>query len=507
MRNKILTKEVLRKKLDLIKKKGRKVVHCHGTFDLLHLGHIKHLSNAKKYGDILIVTITDDKYINKGPGRPYFKSKQRAEVLSSLESVDYVVINHDFTSTKIIKFLRPNVYCKGPDYINQKNDVTNEIKNEIRAIKSVGGKVVFTKDDTYSSSSLINQFSDLYSKKTLETFKKIKKKYNLSDIKQLIQKFKDLKILVIGEIIIDEYIFCESLGKSGKEPVLTFKNLESERYLGGAAAISRHLAGFCKKVTLLSMIGEKSENLNEIKKGMPSNVNLKLLKKKNSPTIIKKRYIDKISLSKILGVYSINDDLISTNQEQDLLLKIKNLIKKNDMIIVADYGHGFLTKEAANLITKSKKFVALNAQINSANIGYKTMKNYKDLDFVVINQREIQHELRDKHSNVETLMKKLANELKIKNLVVTRGVDGAILYNSINKKFYYSDAFTKNTIDKIGAGDAMLSLISMFLKTNSSNDLALLAGSLAASQSTQTLANKKVVNKIDLIKSLEHILK
>ena len=101
----------------------------------------------------------------------------------------------------------------------------------------------------------------------------------------------------------------------------------------------------------------------------------------------------------------------------------------------------------------------------------------------------------------------LIKEYSFKNLVVTRGVDGAILYNSINKKFYYSDAFTKNTIDKIGAGDAMLSLISMFLKTNSSNDLALLAGSLAASQSTQTLANKKVVNKIDLIKSLEHILK
>tara|TARA_B100001248_G_scaffold261437_1_gene252635 strand:- start:7689 stop:9212 length:1524 start_codon:yes stop_codon:yes gene_type:complete len=507
MKNKIFTKEDLKKKIYLIKKKGKKVVHCHGTFDLLHLGHIKHLSNAKKYGDILVVTITADKYINKGPGRPYFKHKQRAEALSSLESVDYIVINHDFTSTKIIKFLCPDFYCKGPDYIDQKSDVTNEIKNEIKAIKSVGGKVVFTKDDTYSSSSLINQFSDLYSKKTLETFKKIKKKYNLSDIKQVIEKFKNFKILVIGEIIIDEYIFCESLGKSGKEPVLTFKNLESERYLGGSAAISRHLAGFCKQVTLLSMIGEKSENLREIQKGMPSNVNLKLIKKKNSPTIIKKRYVDKISLSKILGVYSINDDLISTNQEQDLLFKIKNLIKENDMIIVADYGHGFLTKEAANLISKSKKFVALNAQINSANIGYKTMKNYRDLDFVVINQREIQHELRDKHSKVEILMKKLANELKIKNLVVTRGVDGAILYNSINKKFYYSDAFTKNTIDKIGAGDAMLSLISMFLKTNSSNDLALLAGSLAASQSTQTLANKKVVNKIDLIKSLEHILK
>ncbi len=507
MINKILSKEDLKKKINSLRKKGKKIVHCHGTYDLLHLGHIKHLTNAKKYGDILIVTITADKFINKGPGRPYFKSRQRAESISSLQSVDYVLINHDFTATKIIKYLRPDFYCKGPDYINQKNDVTKEIKNEIKAIKKVGGKIVFTKDETFSSSNLINKFSDLYSKKTIEVIKKIRNQYNLGKIKSLIDSFKNLKILVIGEIIIDEYIFCESLGKSGKEPVLTFKNLESERSLGGSAAISRHLAGFCKKVTLLSMIGEKSENLNEIKKGMPTNVNLKLLKKKNSPTIIKKRFVDKISLSKILGVYSINDDLISKAQEDDLLAKIKSLLKEHDMIIVADYGHGFLTKEAANLITKSKKFVALNAQINSANIGYKTMKNYKNLDFVVINQREIQHELRDKHSKVEILMKKLATDLKIKNLVVTRGVDGAILYNSYQKKFNYSDAFTKNTIDKIGAGDSMLAIISMFLKTNCSNDLSLLAGSLAATQSTQTLANKEVVNKINLIKGLEHILK
>jgi rfaE bifunctional protein kinase chain/domain/rfaE bifunctional protein nucleotidyltransferase chain/domain len=507
MKNKIILKEDLKKKLDFFKSKGKKIVHCHGTFDLLHLGHIKHLSNAKKIGDILVVTITADKFVNKGPGRPYFKSKERAEAIASLQLVDYVVINNDFTPKKIIQFLRPNIYCKGPDYINQANDVTQEIKNDIKAIKSVGGKIVYTKDETFSSSSLINQFSDLYSGKTLEMFKRIKKNYNFKNIRQLIEKFKELKILVIGEIIIDEYIFCESLGKSGKEPVLTFKNLYSERSLGGSAAISRHLASFCKQVTLLSMIGEKNENLNEIKRGLPKNVKLEVLKKKNSPTIIKKRYIDKISLSKMLGVYSINDDLISKIQEKELLFKIKNIINKYDMIVVADYGHGFITSQAAKLITKTKKFVALNAQINSANIGYKTMENYKNLDFVVINQREIQHELRDRHSKVEELMIKLSKKLNIKNLVVTRGLDGAILYNLNSKKFSYSDAFAKNTIDKVGAGDAMLSIVSMFLKTKSSGDLALLAGSLASSQSTQTMANKKVVNKIDLLKSLEHILK
>ena len=166
MNNKILSKEDLKKKLHFLRRKGKKIVHCHGTYDLLHLGHIKHLTNAKKYGDILIVTITADKFINKGPGRPYFKSRQRAESISSLQSVDYVLINYDYTATKIIKFLRPHFYCKGPDYIDHKNDVTKEIKNELKAIKNVGGKIIYTKDQTYSSSNLINKFSDIYSKKT-----------------------------------------------------------------------------------------------------------------------------------------------------------------------------------------------------------------------------------------------------------------------------------------------------------------------------------------------------
>ena len=233
-----------------LKRNKKKVVLCHGTFDLLHLGHINHLSEAKSFGDILVVSVTSDKFVNKGPGRPFFNSRQRAEALSALKNVDYVFINKDFTSTKIIKFLKPDFYCKGPDYRDSKKDLTGEIKNEISATKSIGGKVIYTTGSTFSSSKLINSFSDNISKSQKVSINKINNEYNFSKIKHLIDELKDLKVLVIGETIIDEYNFCEALGKSGKDPFLVFRDIKTEQYLGGAIAISKHLSQFCKKVKL-----------------------------------------------------------------------------------------------------------------------------------------------------------------------------------------------------------------------------------------------------------------
>ena len=228
----------------LRKRNKKKVVLCHGTFDLLHLGHINHLSEAKSFGDILVVSVTSDKFVNKGPGRPFFTSKQRAEALSALKQVDYVFINKDFTSSKVIKFLKPNFYCKGPDYKENKNDSTGEIKNEIRATKSIGGKIIYTTGSTFSSSKLINSFSDAISKSQKISISRINKEYSFSEIKYLIDEFKNLKVLVIGETIIDEYNFCEALGKSGKDPFLVFRDIKTEQYLGGAIAISKHFSQF-----------------------------------------------------------------------------------------------------------------------------------------------------------------------------------------------------------------------------------------------------------------------
>jgi rfaE bifunctional protein kinase chain/domain/rfaE bifunctional protein nucleotidyltransferase chain/domain len=488
------------------KKKGKRIVLCHGVFDLLHIGHIKHFKEAKNFGDILVVTLTPDIYVNKGPKRPAFNEKLRIEAIAALGIVDYVALNSTPTAVSIIQKIKPNIYCKGPDYKDYKNDITGHIKKEINAVKKVGGKIVYTKDITFSSSKLIN-LNETHSSLHKLLIKKIKKDYTFLKIKQLIENFKKIRVLIIGEIIIDQYVFCEALGKSGKEPMLVLRDLKTEEYLGGAAALSRHLSPFCNHVSLFSMIGEKGEYLHEIKKKLPRNVNFKYIKKKNSPTILKRRFLDFVSNNKVLGVYTINDDILTIKQDRLFNNILKNMIPKYDLVIVSDYGHGLISKRTANVICKLSKHLALNAQVNAANIGYHSMRNYKNIDCVTVNESEIQHEMRDRNNKTELLMKKLSFQQKIDNLVVTRGKEGALIYNRKDNEFNLCEAFADTAVDKIGAGDAMLSIIALCLRSGFTKELSLLLGSLAAAQSTETIGNKETVSKIKILKSLENMLK
>lgn len=497
------------KDLKQLKKKSlkskKKIVLCHGVFDLIHIGHIKHFNTAKKFGDILVVSITSDSNVKKGPGRPIFSEKIRLEFLNNISCIDYIVINNKPTAINIIKELKPNVYCKGSDYKNHTKDITGEIKNEIRILRKFGGNIKYTNDITSSSSKLINEY---YSNLTFNQKKNIKMIKNKKiDLSNLLEKSKKLKVLIIGELIVDQYYFCETLGKSGKDPVLQMREQNFETYLGGAAAIAGNVSKFCDNVTLLSMIGQDKKYLNIIKKNLPKNIKVDLIFKKNSPTIIKKKYVDIITNSKVFGSYIINDSPLDTKNEKRLNKYLRNNISKFDLIITSDYGHGFISDNNASLISRKANFVALNAQINAANRGYHTMNKYKNLDCVIINETELRHELRDKNSKVNFLMSNLSKKLNIKDLIVTQGSEGATLYNKNLKKYFYMDAFASKVVDKIGSGDTMLSIISIFLKLAVDKTYSLLIGSLAASQSVGSMGNKALIDKIKLIKAIDHTLK
>ena len=147
---KIVSTNDLEKIITKLKSKGKKVVLCHGVFDLLHIGHIKHFKEAKKLGDVLIVTVTQDKYVNKGPNRPIFPINTRMESIAALKDIDYVAPNIYPNAIQLIKMIKPNIYCKGKDYKNYTLDVTNQIKKEANAIKSVGGRIVYTVTELFS---------------------------------------------------------------------------------------------------------------------------------------------------------------------------------------------------------------------------------------------------------------------------------------------------------------------------------------------------------------------
>ena len=285
------------------------------------------------------------------------------------------------------------------------------------------------------------------------------------------------------------------------------RDLKMEQYSGGAAAIARHLSDFCGTISLLSMLGEKKEHEAFVLNSLPNNIKPYFIYKEASPTIIKKRYVDYISQSKSLGVYSINDSPMNVENQDQLNAYLDDLISKHDLMIISDYGHGFISRDTAKNISRQTIYTCLNAQINAANIGYHTMDKYKCVDCVIINETELRHELREKQSALQPLIKELAQKLESSYIVVTRGSDGATLYHRKMDEFFLCPAFAFKVVDKIGAGDAMLALISVSLFNDNAPDLSLLLGSLAAAQSVETIGNSVPVAKIPSLKMIQHSFK
>ena len=365
-------------KIKTLKKNKKKIGLCHGTFDLLHLGHIKHFMSAKKYVDILIVSITEDKFINKGINRPLFNTQQRLQMLDSINQIDYTIVSHSLTSEDVLKKIKPNIYFKGPDYKNNNNNNSKNIIKEKKLVEKYNGKIVYTQDEKFSSSKLIHSAYDLFNEDQKKIINYVKKKYSLIEIKNVIEKIFSKKVLVIGENIIDRYVFCEPIGKSGKEPHLVLRRLKEEKYAGGALAICKHISTFSKKINYLTFLGQKYIYEKKfIKENSQKNIKLNYILRKNVPSIIKTRFIDKLSNNKITGIYDLDDRQITESEKKNLKNKIFDLIKISELTIVADYGHGFINKEIGEIISKHSKNLSLNAQLNASNIGYHTLKKYK----------------------------------------------------------------------------------------------------------------------------------
>jgi len=154
---KIFKIEELAEKIKLLKAEGKKIVHCHGCFDLMHPGHIKYFQAAKKMGDILIVTVTPDIYVDKGPGRPVFNENLRIESIAALECVDFVLINPWPTACEILRLLKPDIYVKGQEF-EKLEDKTGKIQKENEVIREIGAEIRFTHEIVFSSTDLINKY-------------------------------------------------------------------------------------------------------------------------------------------------------------------------------------------------------------------------------------------------------------------------------------------------------------------------------------------------------------
>ena len=505
---KIISLEELAKIVDELKLREKKVVLCHGVFDLLHVGHIRHFEAAKKFGDVLIVTLTEDKYVRKGPHRPAFSERLRCEAIASLECVDYVAINKWPTAVETIKLLKPDFYAKGIDYSKFSDDYTGGIIKEKNAIEDLGGKIIFTDEITFSSSSLINRYLHIFPETTDKYLINFANKYKPETIIDYIEKIYNLNILVIGEGIIDEYQYGYPLGMAGKEAMIALKYLKTEKFAGGTFVISNHLANFCNNVTLFTLLGDTETQEDFISQRLNKKINKIFYYKKNSPTIVKRRFLTMNPLTKyltkLLEYYVFNELPLDKEQTKEIRDSLKEILPRYDVVLVADFGHGFINKELINTLIENSKFIAVNTQTNAGNRGYNTISKYPRADYICIDDPEIRYDARDKYTDLETLISDLSKKLHCDNIIITLGTRGCIVWSNNNCENIPS--FSEKVIDTMGAGDAFLTITSALAANKVPIDVVGFVGNAIGALKCQIIGNEPI-DKASLYKYITSLLR
>lgn len=507
MQTKIKTIDEIAALLKEDKNKGFKIVQCHGVFDLIHPGHIKHIEEAKKQGDKLVVTLTADRFVNKGPGRPFFNETLRSETLAALSAVDYVALNDTSDAVSCIKKIMPDIYVKGIEYADHEKDVTGKISEEVSAVEEVGGFVHYTNDIVFSSSSLINTFFD-NSPEVRGFLNAFKKCYSIDELLNIVASLENLKVLVVGDAIIDEYQYVEPLGQSGKGLHMAAKLLDKELFLGGSLIIARHIAEFSSQVTLLTSIGNNCPHKAFIIDELGSGVRKEFIYLEDKITLTKRRYVlkDGVNLSKLFETYSSNEALLSEKQTNDVISYLEHHGRDFDLVIAADFGNGFTNTKIIDALSKTKAFLAVNTQTNSGNRGYNVVTNYKRADFISLNEPELRLAAHDRVSDLEDVMENIKKRINFSKISVTRGVKGVICFDETNQ-ITQIPALTTHVIDRIGAGDSYLSLASMCLAKGCTIEVASFFGSIAAAIDVQIIGNREPVKKIPFCKFLTRLMK
>jgi rfaE bifunctional protein nucleotidyltransferase chain/domain len=497
---------LIQSKIRFIRKKKKTIGLCHGVFDVLHYGHIKHFEAAKKKCDYLFVSITSDQYINKGPGRPIHSDGERLFFLNNLKFIDQAFIAEGESGVNSINFIKPDFYFKGSDYKDNSSDKTKKIFLEIKAVKKNRGKVIYTIEKQMSSSKIVNQLGLALNLEQSNFLTQVKKKDNFGSIFKALNKLKKDKVLVVGDLIIDRYIYGNVLGKSGKEPHMVFSQDKEDFYLGGSAIIANHLSDFVKNITLISDLGKEIKIKNLLKDKLKKNIkHIQILPSKDYKSCIKTRFIDTLTKYKLFGSYVI-PNLETPKFHRNLNLKLSKEIKANDIIIIADYSNNFFDKNSINQITRSKKFISAMFQKNSNNPSFLSLNYIKNYDLLCINEGELRSELRDKKTNIDKLAKKFLIKNKLKFIVITQGISGSILFDRKLRK-YSCPSFNLKPVDKIGAGDSMLAILSILLKNKFNPLTSLLIASLLSSFVVDNMGNSYQASIVDIERSLDFLLK
>ncbi len=496
--------------LESLREQGKRIVQCHGTFDLVHPGHIYHLEEAKSLGDVLVVTITGESHVNKGPGRPYFNDHLRSKALTALECVDYVVVIPYKAAVEAIECVRPHIYCKGKEYEDPSGDPTGNINDDVVAVERCGGEVRYIGSVVYSSTKLLNRHFDTFAGNGAKQYcEHLASEWSADNIREIIEGLAALKVLVVGDIIFDRYSNVRVMGLTSKNRTISSRHLEVDTQAGGALAVLRHIREFAPQVKLVSLAGTESwadAALDQYLQGSQDRV----VRSPDFTTVVKHRFVeiheDGKELSKLFSVNYLDDDPPSQTLQEKLIETLQAEMEWADLVMVMDFGHGVMQSRVRELVQNEAPFLALNCQTNSYNHGFNIInRQYQRADSFSLDQSEITLAFAQRAMDFEMALNELKANFGASYAWLTRGEHETIGLGPEGRSSH-SPPLAQVVTDTVGAGDAFCSLASLTAAQGLPIEVGTYLGQVAGALAVNIVGNRDCVEKGALVKSAMSML-
>ena len=455
-----------------------------GKFNVLHPGHLRLLRFAKESGTRLIVAVESDRLAGCDAHVP---EQLRLEGIQSNNLVDECFIADEPLPT-VIAHLRPDVVVKGKEHESRVNP-------ELAILAQYGGKLLFSSGETFFSSlDLIHkEFQKLDARSIrLPLVYMARHGIDAARLGELLQQFAQLKVAVVGDLIVDEYITCQPLGMSQEDPTIVVTPIDSTRFIGGAGIVAAHAAGMGAEVQYFSVTGNDATRDFALDTLTAAGVSNQLLVDSSRPTTLKQRYRSKGKT--LLRVSHLHQGAISADLQDQLLTSIEQAMASVDLLVFSDFNYGCLPQPLVDrVITMAKANGVMLAADSQSSSQVGDISRFKSMDLITPTEREARISTRNREDGLVVLAEQLRQQAEAHNVLLKLGEEGLLIHadNFSGAEWLTDrvDALNEAPRDVAGAGDSLLTASAMALAAGGSIWEAACLGSLAAAVQVGRVGN------------------
>lgn len=482
--------------------RARKVIMCHGVFDVVHPGHLRHLLYAKSKADILIASITADEHISKGLYRPHVPQELRALNLAAYESIDYVVIDRNPTPIENLRTIEPDFFAKGYEYTA--GGLPPKTQEELDVLQSYGGEIIFTPGDiVYSSTRLIDLAPPSIRLEKLLTFMDAQD-LTFDSLRATLDGFAGLRVHVVGDTIVDSYTRAAMIGGQTKTPTMSVLFERRDDYIGGAAVVAEHLRAAGATVRFSTVLGDDPLKDFVLRGLAASGIECNAIVDPTRPTTQKNAIV--AGGYRLLKIDTLDNRSIS----DDIVEKLSTAIASggHQAVVFSDFRHGIFNRRTIPQLVAAigqGVYKVADSQVASR---WGNIIEFKGFDLITPNEREARFAMADQDSGVRPLASALYDAAGCKTLILKLGERGVLTCFSSDHESFDSyvvvDSFVDQLVDAVGAGDALLAYATLAKLATGSDAVATILGSMAAACECEVDGNvpvtpRDVLGKIDAI--------